>query len=217
MYIPRLFELKERSEILDVLRQSSFGHLITGGSEAGSQQLASTALPFVVDDDLTRLDAHFAHANEHWKLVDSSEALMIVSSVDTYVSPRWYPSKIEHEKVVPTWNYEVIHVRGTIEIHEEPSWILGHLNELTDHNELSVSELDPAPAWKVSDAPADFVAKLMTAIVGVRLNVTKIEAQRKLSQNKSPADLEGVMQGLQRSEKLRDIATASKMRNVNST
>lgn len=191
--------MESPAEILDALRRLSFGHLVTSG--AGGQHLESTPLPFVIDDDLSEVRAHFARANPQWERIDGVAALLIVAGPDAYVSPRWYPSKIEHGRVVPTWNYEVIHVHGTVEICDETSWKLDVVTALTDHNEsLVVDPAHPEP-WQVSDAPTSFTDAQLRAIVGVRLSITSIEAKQKLSQNRPIGDRAGVIQGLQRSSR----------------
>ena len=139
-----------------------------------------------------------------------------MSSADAYISPCWYPSKVEHGKVVPTWNYEVVHLHGTIEIHDDFEWTRKMVGDLTDHNEAAVKDPDRSAAWKVADAPDDFIDRKLQAIVGVQLDVTAVEASRKLSQNKPEADRAGATEGLARSEKLRGRATADLMRSAKS-
>lgn len=215
MYKPRAFSVEERSIILDVLRDTAFGHLVTNsGSEGSPSGLTATALPFIVDDDVTALRAHFARANDHWKLLDGANALMIVSAIDAYISPRWYPSKAEHGKVVPTWNYELVHLHGTIEIHDDPDWTLDVVRDLTDHNEQQVIGTKPTRPWEVDDAPAEFIAAQLKAIVGFQLTIERIDAKRKLSQNRSQADRTGVIEGLSQSQRRQDVETAASMKSV---
>jgi transcriptional regulator len=211
MYTPQAFAVAPHVEILGTLRRISFGHLVST-DVTGQHPLESTALPFVVDDGLSELRGHFARANQHWKHIDGLHALMIVAGPDAYISPRWYPSKVEHGRVVPTWNYEVIHVHGTVEIHDDPSWKQTLVTDLTDHNELRVGDPELSDAWAVSDAPKEFIDSQLNAIVGVRLKITAIEAKRKLSQNKAAADRTGALEGLGRSARLNDIDTAALMR-----
>ena len=196
-----------------MLRRIAFGHLVTNvpGNTSG---LSSTPLPFVIDDSLSKVRAHFARANRHWRQIDGRESLLIAAGSDAYVSPRWYPSKAEHGKVVPTWNYEVVHLHGTIEIHDDPSWKHHLVSDLTEHNELRVRDSELRGAWGVSDAPPDFVDQQLKAIVGVQLNITSIEAKRKLSQNRPIGDRVGVMQGLGRSTEPGDIGTALLMQST---
>lgn len=207
MFRPLAFDLDSRSEILGALQRTAFGHLVALGNDG----LDSTALPFVVDEGLSQVRAHFARANPHWRDIDGADALLIVPGTDGYVSPRWYPSKAEHGKVVPTWNYELIHVRGTISIHDDAEWKLRLVSDLTDHNERAVTDPSLTASWAVADAPADFIDKQLSAIVGVQLDITSIEAKRKLSQNKSDADRRGAIDGLARSSNPGDAELSAEM------
>jgi transcriptional regulator len=211
MYTTPAFAVDSSTEILGALRRISFGHLVSAVT-TGRPGLQSTPLPFVVDDELSELRAHVARANPHWNDLDGLEALMIVAGPDAYISPRWYPSKAEHGRVVPTWNYEVIHLHGTIEIHDDASWKADLVAALTDHNEPRVGDSERPEPWAVSDAPAGFIDAQLRAIVGVRMRITSIEAKRKLSQNKAPADRAGAIAGLDRSPRRDDTDTAALMR-----
>jgi len=122
---------------------------------------------------------------------DGSPALAIVLGPDAYVTPSWYPSKHEGGRVVPTWNYLAIHAHGTVRFFEEPERLLELVTRLTDRHE----QQRPHP-WKVSDAPPDYVAGLLKAIVGVELTITRLEGKWKASQNRSEADRRGVEEGL---------------------
>ncbi len=173
--------------------------------------LAATALPFLIDDELTLLRAHFARGNPHWRTIDGADGMMIVPSADAYVSPRWYPSKADDGKVVPTWNYELVHLHGTIEIHDDAAWKRQVVEDLTVHNERRASAAGPGEAWAVDDAPAAFIEQQLKAIVGVELHIARIDAKRKLSQNKSESDRAGAADGLARSASPRDREVASMM------
>ncbi|MGH1489497.1 MAG: FMN-binding negative transcriptional regulator [Acidimicrobiales bacterium] len=205
MYNPAAFAFDDRQEIVALLRRAALGHLVTHGrtdtgdlssTALSSTALSSTALPFVIDDDLTHVRAHFARANPQWRSIDGAEALLIVPGLDTYISPRWYPSKAENGKVVPTWNYELVHLHGTVEIHDDPQWVRTMVQDLTNQHEGRLSESDQRPPWQVGDAPDEFIAGQLKAIVGVRLNVTKVDAKRKLSQNRTEGDRLGAIAGL---------------------
>jgi len=211
MYVPAAFAVADRTEILDLLRQVAFGHLVTHDPIERSPSLSSTALPFLVDDDLTSLRAHFARGNPHWRTIDGVEGLMIVPSADAYVSPRWYPSKVVDGKVVPTWNYELVHLHGTIELHDDAAWKRHVVEDLTVHNERRASTVGPGETWAVEDAPVEFVDQQLKAIVGIEVHVTRVEAKRKLSQNKVEADRDGVADGLAASSDPRDRRVASSM------
>lgn len=115
-----------------------------------------------------------------------------------YGSPGWYPSKAEHDKVVPTWNYELVHLHGTIEIYDESGWLLEHVNVLTNQNEEKVAS-GSGERWKVVDAPDPFIHKKLMGIVGIELRVERIEAKRKLSQNRSDSDRAEVREEMERS------------------
>lgn len=186
MYTPAHFAENNDAEVLELVRGTGFGHLVCHAKDG----LFSTPLPFIVDDALGLVRFHLARANPMWRSAPCS-ALLIVAVSDAYISPGWYPSKAEHGEVVPTWNYEVVHVHGQLTLHDDPAWLHTQIGELTDHNETSL----PRP-WSVEDAPADFIAKQAKAIVGLELRVERVEAKRKLSQNRSEADHAGAIVGL---------------------
>ncbi len=200
MYLPRAFAVNDSEAVRTVLREVGFGHLVTQGTEVAG--LNSTPLPFLIDDELTTVRAHFARANAHWKNIDGAEALLIVPCTDAYISPRWYPSKSTDGKVVPTWNYEVVHLHGTITIHDDPTWMLDMLHALTTQNEQQIT--DDTEAWTIDDAPTDYIASRIKAIVGVSIAVTAIDAKRKLNQNKPDGDLQGSAAGLAGSMRRKD-------------
>jgi transcriptional regulator len=211
MYVPAAFAMADRVELLAFLRDVAFGHLVTHGTTAHGPGLSSTPLPFVIDDELTTLRAHFARGNPHWRTVDGADALLIVPGADAYVSPRWYPSKAVDGRVVPTWNYEVVHLHGTIEVHDAADWKRRIVDDLTVHNEARASSVGHGRAWAVDDAPAEFIDQQLKAIVGFELHVTNVEAKRKLSQNKAESDQAGAADGLARSADPRDQRVGSLM------
>jgi transcriptional regulator len=134
----------------------------------------------------------------------SGEALVVFAGPHADVSPGWYPSKAEHGRVVPTWNYEAVHVYGELVWRDERDWLLANVAALSDRFEAAQDR-----PWSVDDAPADFIARLAAGIVGVELRITRVEAKRKLSQNRSEADRQGVVAGLERSG---ETAVAALMR-----
>ena len=119
------------------------------------------------------------------------EALAIVRGPDAYVSPSWYPSKADHGRVVPTWNYLTAHVYGELVVHDDAAWVEDLVRRLTAKHEATT-----AHPWSVDDAPAGYVAGQLRAIVGLELRIARIEAKAKLSQNRSAADVDGVVAGL---------------------
>ncbi len=182
-------------------RSVGFGHLVVVGSDG----LQSTPMPFLIDDDATVLRGHLARPNPILKAAPC-HALFVIPVSDAYISPGWYPSKAEHGKVVPTWNYEVVHLHGRLAVHDE-SWTERMVRDLTDHHEAGM----PSP-WSVDDAPPDHIAGLLRAIVGVSLEVTRVVAKRKLSQNKSSDDVQGAIDGLIAGERLGGPQVAEAMR-----
>ena len=155
------------------------------------QGLVATLLPFIYDEGAGALLGHVARNNDQWKQPVTGEALVIVRGPDGYVSPSWYATKREHGRVVPTWNYVTVHVYGSLVVHDDPAWVADLVGRLTHKHESSRDE-----PWAVTDAPAAFIEGQLRAIVGLELQITRIEAKAKLSQNRSPADIDGVVQGL---------------------
>lgn len=153
--------------------------------------LSSVMVPVLVEDR-RRLLAHVARANPWWREVpDTSEVLALFHVADAYVSPTYYPSKAENPAVVPTWNYVVAEVHGTLHVHDDPAWVEAQVRSLVERYE---SPRDPR--WFTDDAPADYLARQVRAIVGLEIEVNAIEAKAKLSQNRERVDLEGVRDSL---------------------
>jgi len=189
MYVPAHFAA-DQGAITELLSNSGAANLVTS-TEHG---LLATLLPFVYDPDAGAHGAllgHVARSNDQWLLPASGESLVIIQRSDAYISPSWYPSKAEHGRVVPTWNYTTAHVYGRLVIHDDPAWVENLVRRLTTLHEASSA--DP---WTVDDAPARFIAGQLRAIVGVELLITRVEAKRKLSQNRPAADIDGVITGL---------------------
>jgi transcriptional regulator len=186
MHLPRHFTEDDTGSAVAMVRSAAFGHLVVSGPDG----LNATPLPFLISDDGTQVRAHLARPNRIWKLAPC-DALLVVPVNDAYISPGWYPSKAEHGKVVPTWNYEVVHLHGRLVAHDDAAWTAAMVRDLTDLHEAEM----PTP-WSVDDAPPDFTDGLMQGIVGIEIDVTRIEAKHKLSQNKSDADRAGAIAGL---------------------
>ncbi|MET1087284.1 MAG: FMN-binding negative transcriptional regulator [Arthrobacter sp.] len=158
------------------------------------QGLLATLVPFVFAPDVGEygaLQGHLARNNTQWSESAVGEALAIIQGPDAYVSPSWYPSKAEHGRVVPTWNYTTAHVYGRLVIHDDPEWISSQVRRLTGLHEAGFHR-----PWSVDDAPERFIAGQLRAIVGVELVISRIEAKAKLSQNRPAADIDGVVAGL---------------------
>ena len=162
-------------------------------------------MPVIWDGD--RLLAHLARANPQWRSIGpGSTGLAIVSGPDTYISPGWYAAKAEHGRVVPTWNYSAVHLSGPVTVHHDPEWLLGMVSALTDRYES-----ERAAPWAVSDAPERYVTGQLKAIVGIELEVQRIEGKAKLSQNRSDADRAGVIAGLRAEDDPRSAPVADAM------
>lgn len=186
LYVPHV-NVMAPDDVRPFVEAVATAQLITVGADGLPD---ATFLPVLWEGD--RLVGHVARANPHWRrIVTDSPALAIVTGPDAYVSPRWYATKAEHGKVVPTWNYSVVHLRGRILVHDDPDWVRALVTRLTDRHEQPREE-----PWHVTDAPEDYVTKSLRAIVGVELVVEQVEAKAKLSQNRSDEDRAGVAAGL---------------------
>jgi transcriptional regulator len=192
VYIPR-FNEETRLDVMHALIESQpFATLVTMSSSG----LIASHIPMVLnrtEGPHGTLRCHLSRANKQWRdLTPSTEALAIFSGAHHYISPNWYPEKAEDGKVVPTWNYAVVHAYGPIRLVEDPTQLLAHLNALTTQHESRF----PTP-WQVGDAPADYIASQMKGIIGIELPITRIEGKWKVSQNKSERALRAVEQGLE--------------------
>ena len=186
LYVPR-FNVMEPDDVRPFVEAVATAQLVTVADDGLPD---ATFLPVLWEGD--RLVGHLARANAHWRrIISGSPALAIVTGPDTYVSPSWYATKAEHGKVVPTWNYSVVHLRGRIVVHDDPDWVRALVTRLTDRHEQPRDE-----PWHVTDAPPDYIDKNLRPIVGVELLVESVEAKAKLSQNRSDEDRAGVAAGL---------------------
>jgi transcriptional regulator len=164
-------------------------------------------IPLILDEargEYGTLRGHVARANPIWREAPAgSEVLAIFQGIDHYISPGWYPSKHEHGKAVPTWNYTVVHARGSIEWFEDVVWLRAFLEVLTNEHEHRL----PMP-WQVSDAPPDYLDRMLRAIVGFEIPITALSGKWKLNQNRSAADRAGVAAALneQGNERARTMA-----------
>lgn len=191
MYIPEHFREPQIEVLRAFVERHSFGTLVAVTSEG----ITANHIPMQLlagPDGLGVLRGHIARANPLWRLLESgASVLAIFLGPDHYVSPSWYPSKHEHGKAVPTWNYATVHVRGTIRFIDDPVWLRALVESLTDEHERH--NVHP---WKVTDAPADYIAGMVRAIVGFEILVSAIEGKFKASQNRSAADRAGVAEAL---------------------
>jgi transcriptional regulator len=190
MYIPGKFRQEHVEELVALMQQNPFATLVTGSGES----IEATHLPVLLKqiDERYVLKAHIAKANPLWKQVQGgSEVLIIFNGPNCYVSPNHYPTKAENGKAVPTWNYAVVHVKGTISFVHDSEWIYSAIDELTtEHESQSISP------WSMADAPEAFIQKLLPAIVGIEIEISNMTGQWKLSQNQPEVNQQGVIQGL---------------------
>ena len=198
MYTPPAFKEDDPAEIRRMMREARLSVLVTATPEGP----IGTPLPLIYDEndgERGAIHGHLARANRQWQVPVIGEALAIFTGPDAYVTPSWYTAKREHGKVVPTWNYLAVHAYGAIEFFHDADRLRDAVSRLTD-----LHEHERAEPWAVADAPETFIASQLKGIVGFRLQVTRLEGKRKLSQNRSEADRTGVRDGLSASERETD-------------
>jgi transcriptional regulator len=200
MYIPAPYAESRTEELQRMIREHSLGMLVTHGP-AG---LDANHIPFLLDTSAEtgpRLLAHVARANPVWQMgpagpggTDGTEVMVVFRGPSAYISPNWYPGKHETHRRVPTWNYEVVHAHGRMRMRDDEKFVRGVIARLTRQHEAS----QPEP-WKMGDAPPDYIAELMAHIVGIEIQVERLEGKRKLNQHHSAEDLQGAIEGLEAS------------------
>jgi len=203
MYTPPAFREDDPAILRRIMREARLSTLVTATAEG----LMATPLPLLLDETEGEhgvLLGHVAKANPQWRTSPVGDALAIFSGPDAYVSPSWYASKQEHGKVVPTWNYVAVHAYGAVEFFEDAERLHGIVTRLTNLHEGRRQE-----PWAVSDAPATFIQSQLKGIVGLRLPISRVEGKRKLSQNRSAADRQGVAEALGQSGDERDRQVAA--------
>ncbi|HWL03319.1 MAG TPA: FMN-binding negative transcriptional regulator [Xanthobacteraceae bacterium] len=205
MYVPAAFREDDPAEIRRIIDAARLAMFITATAEG----LVATPLPLFLaeEDGRAVIYGHLARANPQWQMPPIGEALAIFQGPEAYVTPSWYAAKQEHGRVVPTWNYEAVHAYGPVEFFTDEDRLRDVVTRLTD-----LHERPRAAPWAVTDAPADFITAHLKGIVGLRLPVTRLEGKRKLSQNRSAADREGVARGLGESAREGDRVVSALMR-----
>ena len=201
MYLPAAF----REDRLDVLHALIRAHPLATLITYGPGGLIANLVPFTLlnDDEKGILRAHVARANDQVEaLRGGADTLVVFHGPESYITPSWYPSKREHGRVVPTWNYVVVQARGTPRVIEDAQWLREQIRALT-----SAQEGQRSAPWKMTDAPEQFISGQLRAIVGVEIPIEAIEGKWKVSQNRSAADRQGVEEGLQREEISEEMAS----------
>ena len=192
MYLPKHFEQNDPAELARLMREHPLATLVTTAAD-GVLTADHVPLEFIAGDGPHgKLRGHVARANPLWRHAAGQPVLVVFNGPQAYVSPSWYPSKQEHHKVVPTWNYAVVHAQGVLQAVEDAPWLHSLVSGLTGAHESA----RPAP-WAVTDAPEDFVQQMLRAIVGIEIPIDQLTGKWKLSQNRSAADLAGAVQGLE--------------------
>jgi transcriptional regulator len=186
MYLPKHFEQTDRSALIALMVERPLATLIVATPDGATADL----LPLEFDAAANTLRGHVARANPLWKHA-GAQALAVFQGPEAYVSPGWYASKREHGKVVPTWNYTMVQARGPLRAVQDAPWLHALVTRLTDHHERT-----QAQPWAVSDAPDDYVAQMLRAIVGIEIPLDSLVGKWKVSQNRSAVDREGTAQGL---------------------
>ena len=192
MYLPKHFEQQDEQAMAQLLQLHP---LATLAWQAGDG-LSAEHLPLLWergpgDGAHGTLRGHVARANPVWRAAADTAVLAVFQGPQAYITPSWYPSKAETAKVVPTWNYAVVHMHGRLRITEDAAWLRALVERLTDTHEAA-----RAQRWQVGDAPADYIEMMLRAIVGIEIEVTRLQGKWKVSQNRTAADRGGVAAGL---------------------
>ena len=194
MYLPDHFEETRAEELSRTIAASSFGTMIINGPFG----LDANHVPFLLDEttDGKKLLAHVARANPLLsEAKNGDEALVIFHAGDTYISPNWYPSKHEDHRQVPTWNYRVVHVHGRLYFRDNERFVRSVVARLTRIHELRSGSLRP---WKMTDSSREYIDEMISKVVGIEIEITKMVGKWKLSQNKEERDRVGAAEELRK-------------------
>ncbi len=190
MYLPAHFRQDDPAALRALIRAHPLGML----ARFGAGGLSADPLPFLHDDAPAPhgvLRAHVARANPLWRELDGGEVMVIFQDPGSYVTPAWYPTKDETGKVVPTWNYVCVQAWGVARAIEDRAWLRAFVERLTN-----IHESGRAAPWRVDDAPADYIERMLGAIVGIEIPVARMQGKWKASQNRGAAERQGVVEGL---------------------
>ena len=191
MIQPKVFREDRISVLHELIQENPFATLVS--MQEG--EIVGDHIPMVLQSTQSKmgvLQGHIAGGNPIGKKLDDEvEVLVIFQGLHHYISPSWYPSKQEHERVVPTWNYVVAHAKGCLKLIRDKDWKLSHLNDLTNAHEREREK-----PWRISDAPDEFITRQMSGILGLEIDITSLHGTCKVSQNKNSHDYQGVIDGL---------------------
>jgi transcriptional regulator len=193
MYLPKHFEVTDPEVLSDLIEKYPLATII--GAIEGEIEVYH--LPLMLSKDRSHLYGHVAKTNPLLKIAEQATPNLtaVFNGPDAYVTPSWYLTKKETGKVVPTWNYAVVHAQGKISIIQDRAWLHGHVTQMTDIHEPTYQSL-----WKVSDAPDEYIQVMLNAIVGIEIEITSLVGKFKLSQNRPANDYEAVLSELRASK-----------------
>ncbi len=196
MYLPNHFAQQDVPAMAALLHAHPLATLVWASADG----LTAEHVPLLLehgahDGEHGTLRGHVARANPLWQQAAGTPVMAVFQGAQAYVSPSWYPSKPSNPKVVPTWNYAVVHAHGPLHVVEDAAWLRALVGRLTDKHEAG-----QARRWQVDDAPPDFVAKMLAAIVGIEVPLTRLTGKWKHSQNRTSTDRDGVIDALRRGD-----------------
>ena len=200
MYLPKHFEVTDPEILADLIEKYPLAALI--GSIGDTMEI--NHLPLMLSKDRSRLFGHVAKANPLLKIAEQAvpNLTAVFNGPNAYITPSWYLTKKETGKVVPTWNYAVVHAQGKMSVIQDNSWLHGHVTQMTNTHEPTYQSL-----WKVDDAPDEYIQMMLNAIVGIEIEITSLVGKFKLSQNRPAQDYEAVLNELRASanQELQDM------------
>jgi transcriptional regulator len=218
MYIPKHFEENDPGTLRALIAAHPLATWVTIDHTQGQPELLANHIPFTLDP--TRgthgtLVGHVAKANPIWQLFSkTSHSILAFQGPESYITPSWYPSKQEHGKVVPTWNYAVVHAHGMPSAITDAQGLLRIVNFLTNIHEDHLQKTQGKVPWQVSDAPTSYIESLLNAIVGIEIPISKVEGKWKTSQNQQASQQQGVIAGLNGLGTSESLAMAKLVQNL---
>lgn len=192
MYLPKHFAVDDPALLAQMIAEYPLATVV--GNLNG--QLEVNHLPLMLNADRTKLYGHIARVNPLSKIAASAQPAVtaIFNGPNAYVTPAWYPSKKETGKVVPTWNYAVVHAQGSVKLIDDAQWLRNHVAQMTNIHEPTYQS-----DWKLDDAPEEYVQMMLKAIIGIEIDVQSLVGKFKLSQNRPPEDYTAVVEQLAQS------------------
>jgi len=211
MYLPKHFEQTDAAALHSLIRAHPLAALVTHGTDGVTADHVPLEFhPADGPEGRGILRGHVARANPLWRHAAGQPVLAIFQGPQAYVSPSWYPAKAATHKVVPTWNYAVVHAHGVLRAIEDAPWLLSLVSRLTSRHEAGRET-----PWSVNDAPADFVQQLLVSIVGFEIEVTRLVGKWKMTQNRGAADRAGVATALLAEAQAQAAGVAALVQNPN--